>query len=188
MFNLLFPFRFLSSLSSLETSCYGVTGAPEPDHWFCDRCKVKDPETKCELCPSAKGPMKKVKGAKKWAHVSCVMFMPKVGFGSETTKSPVENLDKVEAKRFQLTCNVCDAQNGAVIQCKQKPCKMRAHVQCVLSSQGVDKGFVLKEGVKEGYNPNLYFIFSFINQCPIPYFRSSKKSKGILLCPDHSKR
>jgi hypothetical protein len=91
------------------------------------------------------GAMKCDQDMLKWAHVSCVLWVPEARFGNPDLLEPITDLQKVpvswqtylsieitklQKARMALRCNVCEKSNvGACIQCSAK-CHAAYHVTC----------------------------------------------------------
>ena len=66
-----------------------------------------------------------------WAHMSCVHWIPEITFGNKETKYPIENLDKIDKKRFKMICSICMQKGkGCCVQCGKRQCQICFHVEC----------------------------------------------------------
>lgn len=57
----------------------------------------------CALCPNLGGALKTVSDAKfpnAWAHVSCALWIPECGFGSNVTFDPITYLSWIPVRRY----------------------------------------------------------------------------------------
>ena len=112
--------------------CYGVPKVPAGP-WACRRCTLSPSRAvDCCLCPNgADGGALKPTDDGRWAHVSCALWIPEVGFGCKSVCEPVINVEKVAAARWKLLCVVCRRRGGgACLQCRRTSCYTAFHVSC----------------------------------------------------------
>uniref|UniRef100_A0A914XQA3 Uncharacterized protein n=1 Tax=Plectus sambesii TaxID=2011161 RepID=A0A914XQA3_9BILA len=114
----------------VHQSCYGIGSLPQ-GQWLCRSCSLSPGKTpQCMLCPSTGGALKCTRSGERWAHVSCVLWIPEVRFGDPETLEPVINVADIPDDRWLLRCSVCDRREGACIQCSVKNCRIAYHVTC----------------------------------------------------------
>ena len=70
----------------------------------------------------------------RWAHVSCAIWVPEVGFGDPDKMEPIINISKIPESRWSLVCSMCKLSNGAAIQCSIPSCKTAFHVTCAFEN------------------------------------------------------
>lgn len=115
----------------VHQACYGIAKIPQ-GNWLCVPCSFNGPSFKpeCVLCPSVGGAMKATKNYRNWAHVSCALWIPEVGFGSAEKMEPIVNLNGISAARWTLVCGICKEKRGCCLQCSEKRCHATFHVSC----------------------------------------------------------
>jgi hypothetical protein len=116
----------------VHQACYGIEHIPQGS-WLCAPCDFGGPQFRpeCVLCPnSSVGAMKATKNYRHWAHVSCALWMPEVGFGDLVKMEPIINLNKIPPAKWQLTCSLCKEKRGCCLQCAEKKCHLAFHVTC----------------------------------------------------------
>ncbi|CAI2370078.1 unnamed protein product [Moneuplotes crassus] len=123
---------------AVHQKCYGkdLKDSIPKDAWYCNRCKYlhednkMDPDDiKCYLCSDLKGCI--VKSQEKWAHVTCVLWVPEISYKDFETKTEI--IGNVSNERWLLKCSYCKSR-GAALQCQQKFCSRNFHVRCAISS------------------------------------------------------
>ncbi|KAG0253050.1 nuA3 HAT complex component nto1 [Mortierella polycephala] len=60
----------------------------------------------------------------------CRNWIPEVGVANTVYMEPIDNIDKIPASRWKLTCYICKLRMGACIQCETKNCFRAFHVTC----------------------------------------------------------
>jgi len=70
-----------------------------------------------------------------WAHASCATWIPLVQIKGDGGDAPVTGVDRVDQRRFKVTCALCKLKQGACLQCIDKKCRVSAHVTCVLATK-----------------------------------------------------
>jgi len=118
--------------------------------WACRRCTLSPSRAvECCLCPNGSdGCAMKPTEDGRWAHVSCALWIPEVGFACASVREPVNGISRVAAARWKLTCFVCSRRgNGACLQCRRTSCYTAFHVSCAIRA-GLCSG--LPSGDDEG--------------------------------------
>jgi hypothetical protein len=116
----------------VHQACYGIEYIPQGS-WLCAPCDFGGPQFRpeCVLCPNSNvGAMKATKNYRHWAHVSCALWIPEVGFGDPIKIEPIINLNKIPPAKWQLTCSLCKEKRGCCLQCAEKKCHLAFHVTC----------------------------------------------------------
>ena len=115
----------------VHQACYGIAKIPQ-GNWLCVPCTFGGSKFKpeCVLCPNVGGAMKATKNFRNWAHVSCDLWIPEVGFGNEEKMEPITNLNQILATRWRLVCGICKEKRGCCLQCSEKRCHAAFHVSC----------------------------------------------------------
>ena len=115
--------------------CYG-TGPLPSGSWLCRACAISpSAPPHCCLCPNKGGALKCTRSAQRWAHVSCVWWIPEVRFEDTDNMEPVVHIARIPADRWNLKCAVCGKREGACIQCSAHKCPTAYHVTCAQMSQ-----------------------------------------------------
>ena len=83
----------------------------------------------CIFCPSEGGAFKQTTNSR-WAHLLCASWIPEVGVANTVYMEPIDNIEKIPASRWRLTCYICKLRVGACIQCETKNCFRAFHVTC----------------------------------------------------------
>eukprot|EP01135_Chromosphaera_perkinsii_P001855 Nk52_evm4s212 gene=Nk52_evmTU4s212 len=109
--------------------CYGIETIPD-GIWLCNRCAMGKNDAKCALCPIKEGAMKPTDKKGVWAHVSCGLWIPEIGFKNAELMEPICNIETISRSRLNLTCFLCREKVGACIQCDQYCCTKAFHVTC----------------------------------------------------------
>lgn len=66
-----------------------------------------------------------------WIHLSCCLWNTELEVQLyQVPPEKVLGFDKLEKKRFGLTCNVCGQKEGACVQCASRKCHEAFHVEC----------------------------------------------------------
>uniref|UniRef100_A0A834RCY3 Protein Jade-1 n=1 Tax=Sarcoptes scabiei TaxID=52283 RepID=A0A834RCY3_SARSC len=115
----------------VHQACYGILEIPEGD-WFCRACENFGAVKKkplCLLCPNIGGALKPTTKTNKWAHVSCVYWIPEAKFINIDLLEPVD-IKSIPNWRWNLVCSLCKVKKGAPIICDAKNCRSSYHVTC----------------------------------------------------------
>eukprot|EP00041_Stephanoeca_diplocostata_P031438 m.978570 g.978570 ORF g.978570 m.978570 type:complete len:1102 (-) comp23960_c0_seq4:253-3558(-) len=145
--------------------CYGVPVSVQAQAFLCAPCAEGCVENRqCCLCPSAGGALKPVEEPfddtsmqqeqeqshqqqrrpkdRRWAHVSCAMYIQETTFGDAATRSPVLGVDAIHRLKRRLKCVVCTKRTpaqkkreGVCIQCTRGKCTTAFHVTCALEAE-----------------------------------------------------
>ncbi|XP_002989242.2 uncharacterized protein LOC9650015 isoform X1 [Selaginella moellendorffii] len=130
---------------AVHQDCYGIHPFPTAP-WYCQPCTelqyqpvklMEDgdriaPGVQCALCPIAYGAFKKSSDGR-WVHVFCALWVPKTTFGREQS-CPIGGLEAVPSERLNLTCTICQQQQGACIKCNFGHCSGAFHPMCARDS------------------------------------------------------
>ncbi|XP_013774873.1 LOW QUALITY PROTEIN: protein Jade-1-like [Limulus polyphemus] len=116
----------------VHQACYGITNIPEGS-WVCRTC-VLGVRPACILCPNRGGAMKTTRSGRKWAHVSCALWIPEVSIGNVDKMEPITKISEISPSRWSLLCSLCRERVGACIQCSVKTCKTAYHVTCAFEN------------------------------------------------------
>jgi hypothetical protein len=66
-----------------------------------------------------------------WVHLSCCLWNTELEVQMyQNPPEKVQGFDKMEKKRFGLTCSVCGQKDGACVQCASRKCHEAFHVEC----------------------------------------------------------
>ncbi|KAF9573921.1 nuA3 HAT complex component nto1 [Mortierella alpina] len=60
----------------------------------------------------------------------CNLAVHQVGVANTVYMEPIDNIEKIPASRWRLTCYICKLRVGACIQCETKNCFRAFHVTC----------------------------------------------------------
>ena len=109
------------------------------NHFVCDLCKADLKETpkyalyfeamsRCEFCPvhSLRSMKRNDKEAGKWAHITCITYMP----GAYINKDGKTYHNGVNPKCYSRQCAFCRTKEGGVVYCKHRGCYTAFHVLC----------------------------------------------------------
>lgn len=102
----------------VHQACYGIDEIPDGD-WLCRSCQELDTNKKkplCVLCPNVGGALKPTTKLNKWAHVSCVYWIPEAKFIDCNILEPIE-IKSIPNWRWNLVCSLCNIKKGAPIIC-----------------------------------------------------------------------
>lgn len=134
----------------------------------------------CIFCPGEGGAFKQTTNSR-WAHLLCANWIPEVGVANTVYMEPIDNIDKIPASRWKLTCYICKMRMGACIQCETKNCFRAFHVTCARKAHLYMKSKLTKVGSAaealvyrahcHKHTPVRFFFFC------ICYFCTQKKSE-----------
>lgn len=153
----------------VHQACYGITVIPD-GQWLCRPCG-DGVRPSCVLCPNLGGAMKCTPSGHKWAHVSCVLWIPEVSIGCAEIMEPITKISSIPASRWSLVCVLCRNRKGACIQCSVKTCKTAYHVTCAFKHGLEMRAIIEDENADDGVKLRSY--------CQKHSVNNSKKEK----CP-----
>lgn len=102
----------------VHQACYGIDKIPDGD-WLCRPCQelgTNKRKALCVLCPNVGGALKPTTKQNKWAHVSCVYWVPEAKFLDCNLLEPIE-IKSIPNWRWNLICSLCNIRKGAPIIC-----------------------------------------------------------------------
>lgn len=114
--------------------------------------------------------MKSTRSGKKWAHVSCALWIPEVSIGCVEKMEPITKISSIPQSRWALICVLCRERVGACIQCSVKTCKTAYHVTCAFKHGLEMRAIIEDENADDGVKLRSY--------CE-KHSKSSKKEKGV---------
>lgn len=132
----------------VHQACYGIHKIPAGS-WLCHPCLKGFNNCHCIFCSLSGGAMKRTKNNKGWAHVSCALWIPEVGFGNVSKMEPINRIENIPASRWNLVCSLCRDKVGACIQCTVKTCVTAFHVTCGFK-HGLEMRTVLDDTATDG--------------------------------------
>ncbi|XP_060809407.1 PHD finger protein rhinoceros [Amyelois transitella] len=138
----------------VHQACYGITVIPD-GQWLCRPCGDGVRPT-CVLCPNLGGAMKCTPSGHKWAHVSCVLWIPEVSIGCAERMEPITKISAIPASRWSLLCVLCRERKGACIQCSVKTCKTAYHVTCAFKHGLEMRAIIEDENADDGVKLRSY--------------------------------
>lgn len=148
----------------LSNSAVTLTG-----QWLCRPCGDGTRPT-CVLCPNLGGAMKCTPSGHKWAHVSCVLWIPEVSIGCAEKMEPITKISSIPASRWSLVCVLCRERKGACIQCSVKTCKTAYHVTCAFKHGLEMRAIIEDENADDGVKLRSYCQKHSVNskkeKCP----------------------
>ncbi|CAH0716223.1 unnamed protein product, partial [Brenthis ino] len=152
----------------VHQACYGITVIPD-GQWLCRPCGAGIRPT-CVLCPNLGGAMKCTPSGHKWAHVSCVLWIPEVSIGCAEKMEPITKITSIPASRWSLVCVLCRERKGACIQCSVKTCKTAYHVTCAFKHGLEMRAIIEDENADDGVKLRSYCQKHSVNskkeKCP----------------------
>ncbi|CAK1588501.1 unnamed protein product [Parnassius mnemosyne] len=152
----------------VHQACYGITVIPD-GQWLCRPCGVGVRPT-CALCPNHGGAMKCTPNGHKWAHVSCVLWIPEVSIGCAEKMEPITKISSIPPSRWSLVCVLCRERKGACIQCSVKTCKTAYHVTCAFKHGLEMRAIIEDENADDGVKLRSYCQKHSVNskkeKCP----------------------
>ncbi|XP_076315906.1 uncharacterized protein LOC143228548 [Tachypleus tridentatus] len=140
----------------VHQACYGITNIPEGS-WVCRTCAL-GLQASCLLCPNKGGAMKTTKSGRKWAHVSCALWIPEVSIGNVDKMEPIIKISDISPRRWSLVCSLCRERVGACIQCSVKTCKTAYHVTCAFKNNLDMRGIIEDENGDDGVKLRSYCL------------------------------
>ncbi|XP_041986606.1 PHD finger protein rhinoceros [Aricia agestis] len=138
----------------VHQACYGITVIPD-GQWLCRPCGAGVRPT-CVLCPNLGGAMKCTPSGHKWAHVSCVLWIPEVSIGCAEKMEPITKITSIPPSRWSLVCILCRERKGACIQCSVKTCKTAYHVTCAFKHGLEMRAIIEDENADDGVKLRSY--------------------------------
>ncbi|XP_075991425.1 PHD finger protein rhinoceros [Anticarsia gemmatalis] len=152
----------------VHQACYGITVIPD-GQWLCRPCG-DGVRPSCVLCPNHGGAMKCTPSGHKWAHVSCVLWIPEVSIGCAEIMEPITKISSIPASRWSLVCVLCRNRKGACIQCSVKTCKTAYHVTCAFKHGLEMRAIIEDESADDGVKLRSYCQKHSVNnkkeKCP----------------------
>ncbi|XP_068620016.1 PHD finger protein rhinoceros [Battus philenor] len=152
----------------VHQACYGITVIPD-GQWLCRPCGAGVRPT-CALCPNLGGAMKCTPNGHKWAHVSCVLWIPEVSIGCAEKMEPITKISSIPPSRWSLVCVLCRERKGACIQCSVKTCKTAYHVTCAFKHGLEMRAIIEDENADDGVKLRSYCQKHSVNskkeKCP----------------------
>lgn len=152
----------------VHQACYGITVIPD-GQWLCRPCG-DGVRPVCVLCPNLGGAMKCTPLGRKWAHVSCVLWIPEVSIGCAEKMEPITKISAIPASRWSLVCVLCRERKGACIQCSVKTCKTAYHVTCAFKHGLEMRAIIEDENADDGVKLRSYCQRHSVNskkeKCP----------------------
>lgn len=100
--------------------------------------------------------MKCTPSGHKWAHVSCVLWIPEVSIGCAEKMEPITKISSIPASRWSLVCVLCRERKGACIQCSVKTCKTAYHVTCAFKHGLEMRAIIEDENADDGVKLRSY--------------------------------
>lgn len=100
--------------------------------------------------------MKCTPSGHKWAHVSCVLWIPEVSIGCAEIMEPITKISAIPSSRWALHCVLCRNRKGACIQCSVKTCKTAYHVTCAFKYGLEMRAIIEDENADDGVKLRSY--------------------------------
>lgn len=114
--------------------------------------------------------MKCTPSGHKWAHVSCVLWIPEVSIGCPEKMEPITKISSIPPSRWSLVCVLCRQRKGACIQCSVKTCKTAYHVTCAFKHGLEMRAIIEDEHADDGVKLRSYCERHSVNskkeKCP----------------------
>lgn len=123
--------------------------------WLCRPCGDGEKPV-CVLCPNLGGAMKCTPSGHKWAHVSCVLWIPEVSIGCAEKMEPITKISAIPSSRWSLICVLCRERTGACIQCSVRTCKTAYHVTCAFKHGLEMRAIIEDENADDGVKLRSY--------------------------------
>ena len=82
----------------VHQACYGIDTIPDGS-WLCKPCSLGK-HVECVLCPNKGGAMKCTRSGRKWAHLSCAIWIPEVSIGKIQNMEPIIQMSNIPVSLF----------------------------------------------------------------------------------------
>jgi hypothetical protein len=88
----------------------------------------------CCLCPVRGGALKPTDDGR-WCHLVCAIWIPEPCISEVSRMQPIERVNKINSKRWQLQCAICNADDaGPCIECSEPGCVAAFHPSCAYTA------------------------------------------------------